>query len=196
MPIYFSLLRWNWFWSSFRLWWDHSFTCRWTRTLCTSTKSNISRGTREYLIIAHCAFIYFQEKSCPVRLLALYWTVLWLPCALISYCAIISYSKASIYFELFTTYGFTNSEIQLTCFWSVILKYVKFRSSEFGIGETVRTGLADSMWNLGMARCREMSILPAGYIRSAKWHWWAAVGHWVSLCLWSVVGWLIVYSSN
>ena len=29
-----------------------------------------------------CAFIYFQEKSCPVRLLALYWTVLWIPCVL------------------------------------------------------------------------------------------------------------------
>ena len=28
-------------------------------------------GTLEYLIIVHCAFIYFQEKSCPVRLLAL-----------------------------------------------------------------------------------------------------------------------------
>ena len=33
-------------------------------------------GTLEYLIIAHCAFIYFQEKSCPVPLLTLYWTVL------------------------------------------------------------------------------------------------------------------------
>jgi hypothetical protein len=27
--------------------------------------------TLEYLIITHCVFIYFQEKSCPVRLLAL-----------------------------------------------------------------------------------------------------------------------------
>ena len=29
--------------------------------------------------------------------------------------------------------------------------------------------------------------------RSAKCHRRAAVGHWVSLCMWSVVGWLIVY---
>ena len=29
--------------------------------------------------------------------------------------------------------------------------------------------------------------------RSAKCHRRAAVGHWVSLCVWSVVGWLIVY---
>ena len=28
--------------------------------------------TLEYLIIAHCEFIYIEEKSCPVRLLALY----------------------------------------------------------------------------------------------------------------------------
>ena len=27
----------------------------------------------EYVIIAHCAYIYFQEKSCPVCLLMLYW---------------------------------------------------------------------------------------------------------------------------
>ena len=29
--------------------------------------------------------------------------------------------------------------------------------------------------------------------RRAKYHWQAVVGHWVSLRLWSVVGWLIVY---
>ena len=31
---------------------------------------------------------------------------------------------------------------------------------------------------------------------SAKWHRQAAVGHWISLCLWSVVGWLIVYQDG
>ena len=41
--------------------------------------------TLEYLIIAHCGFIYFQEKSCPVHLLALYWTVLWQPCVFINF---------------------------------------------------------------------------------------------------------------
>ena len=30
---------------------------------------------------------------------------------------------------------------------------------------------------------------------SAKWHR-QAVGHWVSLCMWSVVGWLIVYQDG
>ena len=56
-----------------------------------------------YLIIAHCAFIYFQEKSCPVTGLcsivmnssiikALYvfsFFEKYMPCALISYCSII-----------------------------------------------------------------------------------------------------------
>ena len=45
-------------------------------------------ATLEYLIIAHCAFIYFQEKSFPVRLLALYWTVLCQPCAFINFAKI------------------------------------------------------------------------------------------------------------
>jgi hypothetical protein len=37
-----------------------------------------------------------------------------------------------------------------------------------------------SLWgNPGMARCWEMSTLPAGYIPQAKWHLWAAVGDWV-----------------
>ena len=41
-----------------------------------------------------------------------------------------------------------------------------------------------------------MATLPAGYIissRSAKCHRRAAVGHWISLCVCSVVGWLMVY---
>ena len=37
--------------------------------------------------------------------------------------------------------------------------------------------------NLGMARCQEMSTLPAGYICNAKWHQSAAVGLWDSLCV-------------
>ena len=54
-----------------------------------------------------------------------------------------------------------------------------------------------SLWgNPGMARCWEMSTLPAGYIPSTKWHRQTAVGHWVSLCVWSVVGWLIVYQDG
>ena len=32
--------------------------------------------------------------------------------------------------------------------------------------------------------------------RIAKWHQRAAVGHWVSLCVWSVVEWLIVYQDG
>ena len=63
----------------------------------------IKLGTLEYLIITHCAFIYFQEKPCPARLLALNSTITalcvylflekTLPCALIPYCAIIRYSR-------------------------------------------------------------------------------------------------------
>ena len=50
--------------------------------------------------------------------------------------------------------------------------------------------------NPGVTRCREMVTLPAGYIPQCKMtlrYWQSVEGHWVSLCVWSDVGWLIVY---
>ena len=44
--------------------------------------------------------------------------------------------------------------------------------------------------NTGVARCWEMTLC------AERCHWQAAVGHWVSLCVWSVVGWLIVYQDG
>ena len=46
---------------------------------------------------------------------------------------------------------------------------------------------------LGVERCQ---LCLQDTSRSAKWHRQAAVGHWVSLCVWSVVGWLIVYQDG
>ena len=46
---------------------------------------------------------------------------------------------------------------------------------------------------LGVERCQ---LCLQDTSRSAKWHRRAAVGHWVSLCVWSVVGWLIVYQDG
>ena len=46
---------------------------------------------------------------------------------------------------------------------------------------------------LGVERC-QLCLQDTSH--SAKWHPQAAVGHWVSLCLWSVVGWLIVYQDD
>ena len=40
------------------------------------------------------------------------------------------------------------------------------------------------------------TIIVRATSRSTKWHRQAAVGHWVSLCVWSVVGWLIVYQDG
>ena len=52
-----------------------------------------------------------------------------------------------------------------------------------------------SHWgNPGVARCREMATLPAGYIPQSKVPSASSSGSLqVSLCVWSVVGWLIVY---
>ena len=74
----------------------------------------------------------------------------------------------------------------------------KFRHSQPEWQNQVWSRFNRSVWywgNLGVARCREMATLPAGYIPQHKvpLHWWAAVGHWISLCVCSVVGWLIVY---
>ena len=46
---------------------------------------------------------------------------------------------------------------------------------------------------LGVKRCQ---LCLQDTSRSTKWHRRAAVGHWVSLCVWSVVGWLIVYQDG
>ena len=54
-----------------------------------------------------------------------------------------------------------------------------------------------SLWGnpgwLGVERC-QLCLQDTSH--RAKWHRWAAVGHWVSLCVWSVVGWLIVYQDG
>ena len=43
--------------------------------------------------------------------------------------------------------------------------------------------------------CLHLKKIQKDTSRSAKWHW-QAVGHWVLLCMWSVVGWLIVYQDG
>ena len=56
-----------------------------------------------------------------------------------------------------------------------------------------------SLWgNLGMAMCQEMSTLPAGYIPQRKVKSVSSSGslYVCSLCVWSVVGWLIVYQDG
>ena len=62
--------RWNRFWSSYRLWRNHNYTCRWTRTLCTSTKSNISRGIQYTTYLEgesqnlRLGYVYIIKKKC------------------------------------------------------------------------------------------------------------------------------------
>ena len=55
-----------------------------------------------------------------------------------------------------------------------------------------------SLWgNPGMARCREMSTLPAGYIPQRKVTSASSSGSLgFIVCVWSVVGWLIVYQDG
>ena len=57
-----------------------------------------------------------------------------------------------------------------------------------------KCGHSGGTWGwLGVERCQ---LCLQDTSRSAKWHRQAAVGHWVSLCVWSVVGWLIVYQDG
>ena len=54
-----------------------------------------------------------------------------------------------------------------------------------------------SLWgNLGVARCQEMSTLPAGYIPKHKGTWASSSGLLGFHCVWSVVGWLIVHQDD
>ena len=54
-----------------------------------------------------------------------------------------------------------------------------------------------SLWgNLGVARCQEMSTLPAGYIPKHKGTWASSSGLLGFHCVWSVVGWLIVHQDG
>ena len=71
----------------------------------------------------------------------------------------------------------------------------KYRKQIYKVSYISRniSGIIPDWGNMGLARYREMATLPAGYIPHAKCHRWAAVGYWVSLCVWNVVGWLIVY---
>ena len=46
---------------------------------------------------------------------------------------------------------------------------------------------------LGVERCQ---LCLQDTYRGAKWHQWATVVHWVSFCVLSVVGWLIVYQDG
>ena len=61
----------------------------------------------------------------------------------------------------------------------------------------VRTELANNMVTTGEAVgwlvVERWQLCLRDTFRSAKCHWQAAMGHWISLCMCSFVGWLIVY---
>ena len=54
-----------------------------------------------------------------------------------------------------------------------------------------------SLWGTpGMAKCERCQLCLQDKSRSTKWRRRAALGHWFLLCLWSVVGRLIVYQDG